>query len=181
MKIPKYNATIGIMGLDLSLTSTGVVTHRPSNAKYFHNHAIKVNSRDMERLDDIWKAVDSYINAYEPDVIFLEGYAFAGKGKVFQIGELGGVVKRELYRLALPVVIVPPTNLKKFICSNGNAKKELMREWVYRRYGIGSETLKTNDEVDAFGLCMLGEAWLQYREGIPLDLTKKQIEALEKI
>ena len=58
--------------------------------------------------------------------IILEGYAFADKGQVFNIGENTGLLKHKLYKNNLHPHIVTPTEIKK--CwktprGKGNASK----------------------------------------------------------
>ena len=60
------------------------------------------------------------------DLICIEDYAFAAKGKVFHIGENTGVLKYRLWSAEpkLNYVSVPPTKIKKFGTGRGNARKE---------------------------------------------------------
>jgi len=64
--------------------------------------------------------------------IYIEGYAFAGKGKTFNIGEFGGLLKQCLYNNIEknnPVFVIPeipPTEWKKFNTGNGNAPKKMV-------------------------------------------------------
>ena len=145
-----------ICGADLSLTSTGYCVFNLKTGDFF-NGVLKPQSRGVSRLSELRnlfksEIVDRGISEYGSiDIVIIEGYAFAAGGKQFDIGEWGGVCKLALYEdFKIPFCLIPPTSLKKFIVGKGNAKKELMREWVFRRYGVGSEILSTNDEVDAY-------------------------------
>lgn len=176
-----------ILGLDLSLTSTGVCYMGSEDGSFVHR-SIAVKDRGTDRLIAIENELDQWLDEYKarPSWIFAEGYSYNSRaGKQFDIGELGGVIKRYIKlkweELGSKIVIVPPTSLKMLICKSGNARKELMREWVYRSYGVGSETLKTNDEVDAYALCRFGYTWLNFRDGIEEGLSKKEIKMLGKI
>jgi hypothetical protein len=60
--------------------------------------------------------------------LVLEDYAFAAKGRIFNIGENTGLLKHQLWRFQKKFVVVPPTVIKKFATSKGNAKKEQMYE-----------------------------------------------------
>lgn len=178
-----------VLGADLSLASSGLCL-MPTREEEFEHTAISVKSRGVDRLLGIRDEIDTWLSEHtvkalygDIDYIFLEGYSYNSRaGKQFDVGELGGVIKC-YFRLVHPkaqLVVVPPTSLKKFTVGAGNAKKELMREWVYRKYGIGSETLKTNDEVDAFALCQFGRAWLDFRDD-PGTVSKQIQKIMEKI
>lgn len=60
--------------------------------------------------------------------IFLEDYAIAAKGRVFDIAENTGILKFWLYEHSYKFNLIPPTTLKKFATGKGNAKKEIMYE-----------------------------------------------------
>lgn len=176
-----------VLGLDLSLTSTGACYMGSEDGSFVHR-SIVVKDRGTARLIAIENELDQWLDAYKarPSWIFMEGYSYNSRsGKQFDIGELGGVIKRYIKlkweELGAKLVIVPPTSLKILVCKSGNAKKELMREWVYRTYGVGSEILKTNDEVDAYALCRFGYTWLNFRDGVTSGLDKKVVKTLEKI
>jgi len=176
-----------ILGMDLSLTSSGLCGMAGESGD-FCNCAITSAERGTARLLDIERKIAdwTYENCALPEWIFLEGYSYNSRqGKQFDIGELGGVIKcyirKNFESKGSTLVVVPPTTLKKITVGSGKAKKELMREWVFRKYGIGSEILKTNDEVDAYALCQLGYKWLYLRDGNTAGLTKEEIKTLEKI
>lgn len=56
----------------------------------------------------------------------LEGYAFAGKGKVFNIGENTGLLKHKLYKANIQPCTPTPTQIKKQATGMGNASKSDM-------------------------------------------------------
>jgi Holliday junction resolvasome RuvABC endonuclease subunit len=58
------------------------------------------------------------------DLVCIEDYAFAAKGKVFHIGENTGIFKYLLWKQGVKYSTVPPTQVKKFGTGRGNAKKE---------------------------------------------------------
>lgn len=112
----------------------------------------KINNR-FERFNYILQQVLVFIETHPKGPIFIEGYAYAGKGMVFNIGELGGIVKHSLYLLGYDVTEMAPKDLKKFVSGNGNADKPLMirsvlKKWKYR----------TSDDnvADAIGLAKYG-------------------------
>ena len=55
--------------------------------------------------------------------VILEGYAFAAKGQVFNIGENTGLLKHKLFKNNIHPKIVTPTEIKKWATGKGNASK----------------------------------------------------------
>ena len=175
-----------IVGLDLSLTSTGVCVLPLDDVDTDTPKVLTINTkqRGVPRLRRIRSLlVESIPSPDKTRAIFIEGYSMGSRsGKAFDIGELGGVVKVFLKDVGfVDPVLIPPTSLKKFITGKGNGKKELMREWVYRKFGLGSEIFPSNDMVDAYSLCRFGAVWLDWKEGKLPNLNKQTTEVLKKI
>lgn len=155
------------LALDLSLTSTG-------GARGEETFTIKSKLRDVARLREILE--DVMMRADQPPtvrLVVIEGYAMGGMGRVFDIGELGGVIKLGLFYKKLPVAIVPPSSLKKFATGKGNAKKDDMLEAAIRHFKF---TGHGNDEADAWLLLKMAEA--AYGGG---GATIKQREAIASV
>lgn len=155
------------LALDLSLTSTG-------GARYGETFTIKSKLRGTERLREILE--DVMTRADRPPqvrLVIIEGYAMGGMGRVFDIGELGGVIKLGLLYKKLPVAIIPPSSLKKFATGKGNAKKDDMLEAAIRYFDF---TGHGNDEADAWLLLKMAEA--AYGDG---GTNAKQREAIASV
>jgi len=95
--------------------------------------------------------------------VALEGYAFSASGRVFNIAENTGILKYKLYRLGIPVTVVPPTEVKKFATGKGNADKNQMYEAFVAETGCHLKMLLTpkradsvspvSDIVDSYYIC----------------------------
>jgi len=161
-----------ILGLDLSLTATGVAWEGGTGL-------ISTKLRGMERLDHIAGAVAELVwNGvhFTTDLVVMEGYSFGSQGRsVFDIGELGGVIKLELYRHNVPVVEVAPAMLKKFATGKGNVGKDEVLAAAIRKYAFEGTN---NNEADAWILYWMGR--LHYDRNVE-PLYDYQREALEKI
>lgn len=132
---------MNVLGLDLSLTSTGYAIDRPTQ---LHVGRLTNNLTGPERLN--WIAHEVVALAEQADLTAIEGYAFARPNQAHQVGELGGTVRLELWRRNLPYVEVPPSTVKKYATGRGNADKETVLAECIRRLGyMGSST----DEADA--------------------------------
>lgn len=161
-----------MMGLDLSLTSTGVSI----NGETF---SIKPKTRGVERLVEISDRIVNFAINASPIAVVIEGYSFGSKfSRAHSLGELGGVVKVDLHRAGFSIVEVPPKCRAKFATGNGNANKvdvllALKAQFPMRFYdGYG------DDECDAWVLeqmayAKLNESWY--------DWSKAQLAALEKV
>jgi len=95
--------------------------------------------------------------------VALEGYAYGAMGRVFNIAENTGILKFQLYRLGIPVTIFPPTDIKKFATSKGNADKNMMYDAFITETGINLKNILTpkksdsvspvSDIVDSYYIC----------------------------
>lgn len=139
-----------IMGLDLSLTSTGVSCDGDTST-------ISVGSKGAQRLFDIQGRLRSELSAKGLPGVVVEGYSFASRNsQAHAIGELGGVVRLLLHTLDIPYVEVPPTVRAKFATGKGNAGKHEVVSAVSARTGIFWSGKGADDECDAFILEEMG-------------------------
>jgi len=143
-----------IFGIDPSLTSTGYCV-RDSGKTYAIGTILPKKLRGVERLLYIEDKLNDLCMKQLGGLVVIEGYSFGSQGRaIFQIGELGGVIRRYLHLMEIPWVEVAPASLKKFVTGKGNTKKEHMMMHVLKRWGV---ECNNNNEADAFGLAMIGE------------------------
>ena len=83
---------------------------------------------DIERFDDIAAWAMDILEKYNVGEVFLEGYAFAATGRVFNIAENTAILKYNMWDKYIDFKIIPPTVVKKFATGSGNASKEKMYE-----------------------------------------------------
>jgi crossover junction endodeoxyribonuclease RuvC len=163
---------MSLMGLDISLTSTGYSIDGSTGL-------IKVNSRGAQRLHEISQAVLIMCSEYSIDTVILEGYSFASRNsQAHSIGELGGCIRMRLWENTIPYVEVPPTSRAKFATGKGNAGKTEVISSISSKTGMVFSGSGADDECDAWvleqmGLAQLGKSKYQW--------TKEQLSALEKI
>ncbi len=150
------------LGLDLSLTSSGVYMHTP-DAKDYKNFTkdkkfvIETKEkRGVVRLKYIAAVLSDFLEEHgKPTLIAIEGYAMGVRGgRSFDIGELGGVIRTLLYDRQIPFIVAPPTVLKKFLTGKGVADKSIILKEVFRQYGF--DTPK-HDIADAFVLSQIAK------------------------
>ncbi len=96
--------------------------------------------------------------------VFIEGYSFGSKGKVFEIGEACGALKSRIWEAGYEYQTVPPTVVKKFASGKGNAKKDMMHESFLKEtqfdiseyFGCGIGKSPGSDIVDSYYIAKYG-------------------------
>lgn len=151
-------APLRIAGLDLSTKRVGfaapdgellsISAHAGAEDPYRRLHEL---GREIERAFRLRPPL--------PDLVVVEGYSLGMFGggilSKIRLGEIGGIVRTRLFELGVAFVDVPPSSLKRFACSNGNAKKEQM---IARAIELGARGNVNDDEADAFHLRRMGRA-----------------------
>lgn len=160
---------MNVLGLDLSLTATGVATQSGSL------HTIAPTSTGALRLLHIRDEIEMMIGGMGYDVVAIEGYSFGSPNQAAHIGELGGVIRVALFERGIPYADIPPTSVKKFATGRGNAKKPDLRMELFKRAGIDEPD---DNKVDAAWLRAMAHA--HYGEPI-VDVPATHRVALDKI
>lgn len=113
------------VGVDPSLTNTAVcILDEEGGVTYAQSKSLKLSKNaPFTRLRAITDMVLEAIPADEVHVCY-EDYSYGSTGKVFHLGELGGVLKVALYDVVNTLTLVPPTVLKNFATLDGTSSKE---------------------------------------------------------
>ena len=92
--------------------------------------------------------------------VYLEDYAYAATGRVFNIGENTGILKYRLARSDINIYTVTPNEVKKFATGKGNANKELMLSNFITQTGVDVREIMDyagenpiSDIVDSYYIC----------------------------
>lgn len=163
-----------VLGIDPSLGSTGFAYRDETGAVF--TGTIPTGKLDgPARLDFVRTQVEALLQYVHPNFVVYEDYVNGNVkgGRVFHIGELGGVLKTLFWQRGIPVMLVSPTALKLAITGRGNAdstarstkrtktgkkvkdqSKPEMRAALAKHFGL---TVEQGDEADACGLMLLGE------------------------
>lgn len=146
-----------VLGLDLSLTATGVALPN-GEPKVLTN-----NLRGCDRLIWIRDVIAFSLDVHAPDLVMVEGYAMGTvrQAHSYATGELGGVVRVMLHEASQPFLDVPPATLKKYATGRGNAKKVEVLQAAWKRLGYEGTS---DDEADALWLRAVGMELL----GVPV-------------
>lgn len=155
-RCPSYlNGIPRIVGLDLSLTSTGWADQAVPNTRLDFGTIKTGELRDLERLEYIRLAISRLTDQKGPCVAILEDFAFARANQAHQMGGLGYTVRLQLWRAGVPFLLVAPMTLKKFITGKGNTEKDTIMMELLDRFKV---KVTNNNEADAVGLARLGLA-----------------------
>jgi Holliday junction resolvasome RuvABC endonuclease subunit len=145
-----------IIGIDLSLTSPALCYFKGEEfnleqCEFFYMSKSKKlfgprspfygtemfdHISDMDRYVQISAWVFSCIDHITPDHIFIEDYAYASTGRVFNIAENCGILKYNLWKAGFSYTCIPPTVVKKTATGKGNSNKAAMEEAFLQQTGF---------------------------------------------
>jgi Holliday junction resolvasome RuvABC endonuclease subunit len=173
-----------VMGLDLSLTGTGLVIVDEDGTLVVSELLKSKPSGDrpldeLVRIQKIVGRIEAFIEEHSPSSVFIENLAFMARNTtaLVQLSGLSFMVRDMLSRRGIPFFLIAPTSLKKFITSSGKGDKNLMLLEVYKQY---NHSFLEDNTCDSFCLCACGLAF----HGKPINkLTvgqKDVIKLLEK-
>jgi len=151
-----------VIGLDLSLSSTGVAFPSPDGS--WNTDSYQSRSTGMGRIAEIRGWFGAIVDWCPDPVVLVEGYSFSSRNsQSHALGELGGVIRMYMWDNMVPYIEVPPTSRAKFATGKGNASKNEVVSAVSARTGIVWSGKGADDECDAWvlqemGLARLGSA-----------------------
>jgi Holliday junction resolvasome RuvABC endonuclease subunit len=169
-----------LIGLDLSLTSTGVSINGETSI-------ISTKARGAERLHIVSSGILDLCTSKKIACAIIEGYSFASRNsQAHSIGEMGGAVRMRLWENGIPYVEVPPTCRAKFATGKGNAGKSEVVSSISAKTGIIFSGAGGDDECDAWlleqmGLTYLDKSKYQWSEASISSLAKVDWSSLDKV
>jgi len=147
------------VGLDMSLTSTGFFKKQGDIVTM---ETIKTTPKtcpnDLARIRYI---VDSVMSRIPKDVKMVCIEDFFTPANPFQIGAatglamLGAVMRLALYEAGMPMFIVAPSQIKKFVTGKGTGQKSIVVRDVFKKWGYD---VKDDNQADACVLAYIAEA-----------------------
>lgn len=157
-----------VMGIDASLTSTGLVAlatdwgldwSRVARARLGIGLSRSASELDrIRRFDAIAAAAFAFAREHGVTDVFMEQYAFSARtSQSHALGELGGVIKRDIaIEARLPLTVVPPATARA-----------LLGRFSARGTKAGPKPLPVKDQVHA----------VLYRAGMPHDWSADEVDA----
>lgn len=162
------------MGIDQSLTSTGIAILRGSEI-FYDLIQPRDNVTGVQRLAYIRDKVKEYLDTYSPCVhVCIEGASYNSKNRADDLGQLRGVLKLSFHDWGIPRTTIPPTVLKKFGARRGDVSKEKMLRAAEEEFEIMLG--KQDDIADALWLAKLAMALKK-----DIKLTRPQLEVVHGI
>lgn len=152
------------MGIDQSYSGFAITLYY-DGAHY--TEVFKPETKGIQRLSDLRQFLAEYLFDKPIQIIdvAMEGYAF-GSQMANMLGELGGMVKLELFDAGLYPLIVPPTSLKKYVTGKGTGvQKNQMLLHVYKKWNA---EFTDDNAADSYSLARLvsGEHTLAYEKEV---------------
>jgi len=171
------------MGLDLSLTNTGMtivdssanvvsceeIATLPKNYNNIISRCDYISDiilkRAVEQKVQLVAIEDIFVNVRNPSV-------------VMSLGTLHSLTKYKLLRSNIKIVLIAPTTAKKFLAS-GTLKKNNILKIVYQQYGVD---LQSDDVADSYVLAQMCVCVDSALKGVELkSMAKHKVEAVEKV
>lgn len=152
-----------IVGLDLSLTETGVAVYRSDRVAIITTYSIHSTAKGIPRILEIRNlVVEEIVRFTGVQHVVIEGLALQSRtGSALDRAGLWFLVTTALYKREIPVYVVPPMTLKKFITGKGNSDKNIVLREIYKRWHYEAPN---DNEGDAYGLCRMGLCLAGLRE-----------------
>lgn len=149
-----------VVGVDLSLTSTGLAAIHPDGAAYVTRVTSKGSTKDSTaerhiRLLTIGSQVLGFVHQVDAELVVIEAPSFASKyGHPHDRSGLWWMVAGGILARGIPLASAPPKCRAKYATGKGNAAKDDVLTHVVRRYP--SVLVTRNDEADALILAAMG-------------------------
>jgi Holliday junction resolvasome RuvABC endonuclease subunit len=142
-----------VLGLDLSLTSTGFCLPDGTTAR------LKTRQKDGDRrlllIRDMVRAV---IREEQPHLAVIEDLPMHAMSAGIT-AHVHGVVKTELLDARIPYALIVPATLKSYACDHGRADKKRMGAAAYLAAGVEFTGDPGGDQCDAWWLRAAALDW----------------------
>lgn len=177
--ISRLNKIIGtqgnqVMGIDPGRTSPGIAFEGMAGGNGMKKFTKNTKLKGFGKVLEVESWMLFHLKGNTPGLAMMEDYAFDSEWGREKAGEMGGVIKRQLWIRSLPVLTVAPQSIKAFI---GVMRKEEIMKEVLRKYNINTSK---SDEADAVVLVKMGLGIIEIiRAGMNIadDEERKRFEA----
>lgn len=177
-----------VIGLDLSLTSTGIAQW---SDRKLHIGNVKTKGKKDDtwgqrrnRLYGIFNEICDWVDldgVADPDLVVVEGPSYGSQfGSPHDRSGLWWMVVDMLMGVDIPVAVVQPKTRAKYGSGKGGSQKDVVFAHAIERYtDILGERIPNDDVADAIILCAMGARQL----GVPFDnpLPEENLEAMDGV
>ena len=175
---PSINAT-GLYEMDLDDKTLDILSYdykgftqvKKNETTEIVHYKKKDFKNNIEQHIFMEEEISSFI--YGADYVAIEGYAFNATGRVFDIGEFVGGLKRMIYNEKILMRIYEPTVIKLASTNKGNCDKIRMCDEYDKLYDgqldlghLPQYKTPKEDIVDAYYICKLLRLELMLRRGL---------------
>ncbi len=148
-----------VLGVDLSFSRSGFVWYDTASNKVIKYNTVTIvpGPRRLYRAWNIFRdtIVPDYILV---DKLVVEGPALGvpNPRTLYLLGQLSGVFTLTAESYHMDPIVVPPTQVRKFICGRGNATKLDVSLKLRHTYKVDFDDDKGYDLSDAAACCLWG-------------------------
>lgn len=155
-----------ILAIDQSYSGTGVCYISADGRIETALIRTKPEASWESRIDHILNCLDSFFNLSaitmdnpsEVEHVVIESYAFScATAAVFQLGELGGIIKYHFHKLGVDVKTMLIAHPKMFVALNGKADKKEVIKGLKSRFDID---VKDDNVADAISIGLTYYNWV---------------------
>ena len=172
-----------VVGLDLSLTSTGIgIVDLDSGTAYtraVRSSGKKTDTLAMQvaRIQDLTDNIVDSVTVCDPELVVVESAAFSTRkdSSAHRRAGLWWSVVGDLHTQGFTVVTLSPSELKKFATGKGNASKDAMVARAVSTWGEEVLGTQFNDTADALFLATAGAFALGETVELSAPAYRKQI------
>lgn len=171
------------VGLDLSLTSTGIAAIECTSGSVFSTTVTSKGKADAP-LGEQWKRIDRLreeivdkVNQVRPEVVVVES-AFFGTRNDSSAHRRAGLwwqVVGDLLKAGYTVIPAAPTEVKKFATGKGNCTKDAVVARCVTLWGEKALEGSFNDAADALFLAAIGAFVTGHAVGLEDTIYRKKI------
>lgn len=158
-----YTYPYRVMGLDLSLSGTGIVVRDKGEGEIIRaqtiGYSLDEDATEQQRLDrlvNLAVGIKTFIEEIHPHIIVIEGHAYGAKFGGAALAELHGVVKVQIYFLTKQApMIVAVKKARKVVLDDGAADKKQIKKFIrtLEQHGVmGVDALGDHNQRDAWVL-----------------------------
>jgi len=148
----KYCKEFNVMGIDAARGITGLAVRK--DGKSARRGIVKPKTWGFSRMIVIEQVIEHQLKKNEGLFVGIEGYAFNSKWGREAAGELGGIIRRLLFKYKRPLLVISPLTIKAWI---GASKKGNIMLEILDRYKV---KIEDDNEADAFVIADITEKTL---------------------
>lgn len=148
----KYVKGFNVMGIDPARSITGLAIRK--NGKSARRGRVKPKSWGFSRMVVIESVIKHQLKTNKDCFVGIEGYSYNSRWGREAAGELGGIIRRLLFRYKRPLLVISPLTVKAWI---GASKKGNIMLEILDRYKV---KIEDDNEADAFLIADITEKTL---------------------